>query len=140
MDLTAAARHDVVDPTGATFVGFDDDCRRTRTHAHPDRVDKVRPEHERAIKDSFQSLELNSLGFKPLFDAEWIAMSLPPPDLKGHPAAEYRSARVTSKAGLIAWEQAWAGEGVNAATIYEPRVFKPRLLADTNDRLVFMIP
>ena len=89
-------------------------------------------EKEWAVKDSFQSLELNSLGFEPLFDAEWIAMSPPPPDLKGHPAAEYRSARVTSKAGLIAWEQAWAGEGVNAAAISEPRLFKPRLLADTN--------
>jgi hypothetical protein len=89
-------------------------------------------EREWAVKDSFQSLELNSLGFEPLFDAEWIAMSPPPPDLKGHPAAKYRSAWVTSKAGLIAWEQAWAGEGVNAAAISEPRVFKPRLLADTN--------
>jgi hypothetical protein len=89
-------------------------------------------EKEWAVKDSFQSLELNSLGFEPLFDAEWIAMSPPPPDLKGHPAAEYHSARVTSKAGLIAWEQAWAGEGVNEAAISESRLFKPRLLADTN--------
>ena len=61
------------------------------------------------VKDSFQSLALHSLGFEPVFDAEWVAMSPPLPDLKGHPAAEYRSASVTSKAGLIAWEQAWAG-------------------------------
>jgi hypothetical protein len=72
-------------------------------------------EREWAVKDSFQSLELSSFGFEPLFDAEWIAIGPPPPDLKRHPAAEYRSARVTSKAGLIAWEEAWAGEGVNAA-------------------------
>jgi hypothetical protein len=37
---------------------------------------------------------------------------------------------VTSKAGLIAWEQSWAGEEVDAAAISEPRVFKPRLLVD----------
>jgi hypothetical protein len=43
-------------------------------------------ERERAVKDSFQSLELNSLGFEPFFDAEWIAMSPPPPGVKGHPA------------------------------------------------------
>src|SRR5215468_10079713 len=91
-------------------------------------------EREWAVKDSFQSLELNSLGFETLFDAEWIAMCAPPPDLK--PAAEYRSARVTSKAELIAWEQAWAGEAVNAAAISEPRLFKPRLLADTNNVFV----
>jgi hypothetical protein len=89
-------------------------------------------EREWAVKDSFQSLELNSLGFEPLFDAEWVAMNPPLPDLKDHSASEYRSATVTSKAGLIAWEQAWAGEGVNAAAISEPRVFMPRLLADTN--------
>src|SRR5215470_13880902 len=49
-------------------------------------------EREWAIKDSFQSLELDSLGFEPFFDAEWVAMSPPLPDLKDHPAAEYRSA------------------------------------------------
>jgi hypothetical protein len=93
-------------------------------------------EREWAVKDSFQSLELNSFGFEPLFDAEWVAMSPPPPDQKGHPAAEFRSASVTSKAGLIAWEQAWAGEEVNAAAVSKPRVFMPRLLTDTGVRFV----
>src|SRR5262249_41634942 len=40
-------------------------------------------DREWAVKDSFRSLELNSLGFEPLFDAEWIAMSPPLPDQKG---------------------------------------------------------
>jgi hypothetical protein len=57
---------------------------------------------EWVVKDSFQSLELNSLGFEPLFDAEWVAMSPPPPDRKGHLAAEYRTVCVASKAGLMA--------------------------------------
>ena len=83
------------------------------------------------VKDSFQSLDLNSLGFEPLFDAEWVALSGPPPDVK-HDPSEYHSTSVTSKAGLIAWEQAWAGEEVIAAALSEPRLFKPRLLADTN--------
>jgi hypothetical protein len=82
-----------------------------------------------AVKDSFQSLDLSSLGFEPLFDAEWVALSALPRDV--HPS-EYRWTRVTSKAGLIAWEQSWAGEEVNAAAISDPRVFKPRLLADPN--------
>jgi hypothetical protein len=83
------------------------------------------------VKDSFQSLDLNSLGFEPLFDAEWVALNGPPPDVKHDPLG-CRSTSVTSKAGLIAWEQSWAGEEVNAAAISEPRVFMPRLLADTN--------
>ena len=89
-------------------------------------------EREWAVKDSFQSLELNSLGFEPLFDAEWVARSPPLPEPSDHPAAEYRSASVTSNAGLIAWEQTWAGEGVNAAAVSESGVFMPRLPADTN--------
>jgi len=88
-------------------------------------------QREWVVKDSFQSLHLNSLGFEPLFDAEWIALSEPPPAVK-HDRSEFRSTRVTSKAGLVAWEQSWAGEEVNAAAIYEPRVFMPDLLADTN--------
>jgi hypothetical protein len=91
-------------------------------------------EREWAVKDSFRGLELNSLGFEPLFDAEWVAMTPPLPDLKGHPAAEYRLASVTSKAGLIAWEQAWAGEEVNATAVSKPRLFMPRLLADSRRR------
>ncbi len=49
-----------------------------------------------------------------------------------HNLPEYRPTIVTGKAGLIAWEQSWAGEEVNAAAISEPRLFRPRLLADTN--------
>jgi hypothetical protein len=85
------------------------------------------PPREWAVKDSFRSLDLSSLGFEPLFDAEWVALSALP--RAAHPS-EYRWTRVTSKAGLIAWEQSWGGEEVNAAAISEPRVFKPLLLAD----------
>jgi hypothetical protein len=81
------------------------------------------------VKDSFQSLDLDSLGFEPVFDAEWVALSGPPPDVD---PSEYRLTPVTSKAGLIAWEQSWAGEEVNAAAISERRIFMPGLLADTN--------
>jgi hypothetical protein len=91
------------------------------------------PQREWVVKDSFQSLDLNPLGFEPLFDAEGVALSGRPPDVK-HDPSEYRATSVTSKAGLIAWEQSWAGEEVNAATTSELRVFTPRLLADTNNR------
>ena len=86
-------------------------------------------QREWSVKDSFRSLDLKSLGFEPLFDAEWIALSGPLPDVA---RTEYRSTIVTSTAGLIAWEQSWAGEDVNAAATSGPRLFLPRLLADKN--------
>jgi hypothetical protein len=87
------------------------------------------------VKDSFHSLRLNSLGFEPLFDAEWIAMSGARPDVR-HNLPDYRSTIVTDEAGLIAWERSWAGEEAKAAAIPQPRVFMPRLLAD--DGIVFV--
>jgi hypothetical protein len=83
------------------------------------------------VKDSFHSLHLNSLGFEPLFDAEWIAMSGARPGVKDN-KSEYRPTIVTDEAGLIAWEKSWADEEVKAAARPEPRVFMPRLIADTN--------
>ena len=47
-------------------------------------------------------------------------------------ASSYRPVSHCRHPELIAWEQAWAGEGVNAAAISKPRVFMPQLLADTN--------
>jgi hypothetical protein len=88
------------------------------------------------VKDSFRSLDLKALGFEPLFDAEWIGLSRQPPDME---RSKYRSAIVTSKAGLIAWEQSWGGEEVNTAATSAPRVFMPRLLADTNVAFVSIL-
>jgi hypothetical protein len=87
------------------------------------------------VKDSFRCLRLNSLGFEPLFDAEWIAMSGARPDVR-HNLPDYRSTIVTDEAGLIAWEQSWAGEEANATAIPQPSVFMPSLLAD--DSVVFV--
>jgi len=115
-------------PDAVTVAGVE--AAPAQIEAIADLVGSTR-QREWVVKDSFQSLDLNSLGFEPLFDAEWVALSGPPPDVK-HDPLEYRSTSVTSKAGLIAWEQSWAGEEVNAAAISEPRVFMPRLLADTN--------
>jgi hypothetical protein len=87
------------------------------------------------VKDSFHCLPLNSLGFEPFFDAEWIAMNGTQPDM-GQNQPEYRSSIVTDEAGLIAWERSWAGEESKLAATPQPRIFVPRLLAD--DSIVFV--
>ena len=66
------------------------------------------------VNDSFHCLRLNSLGFEPLFDAEWIAMSGARPDVRHHQPGD-RSTTVTDEAGLSAWERSWAGEDAKAA-------------------------
>ena len=68
------------------------------------------------VKDSFHCLRLELLGFEPLFDAEWIAMSGARPDVRHHQPGD-RSTTVTDEAGLSAWERFWAGEDAKAAAI-----------------------
>jgi hypothetical protein len=115
-------------PDAVTIAGVE--AAPAQMEAIADLVGSTR-QREWVVKDSFQSLDLNSLGFEFLFDAEWVVLSRPPPDLK-HDPLKCRLTSVTSKSGLIAWEQSWAGEEANAAAMSEPRVFMPRLLADTN--------
>jgi hypothetical protein len=83
------------------------------------------------VKDSFHCLPLDSLGFEPLFDAEWIAMRGARPNVSHHRPGD-RSTIVTDEAGLRAWERSWAGDDAEPL----PRVFMPRLLAD--DGIVFV--
>lgn len=87
------------------------------------------------VKDSFHCLRLESLGFEPLFDAEWIAMSGARSGVRHYQAGD-RSTIVADEAGLSAWERSWVGEDAKAAAIPLPRVFMPRLLAD--DGIVFV--
>ncbi|GLH79181.1 hypothetical protein SSBR45G_40900 [Bradyrhizobium sp. SSBR45G] len=85
------------------------------------------------VKDSFHCLRLDLIGFEPLFDAKWIAMSGPRPD-----ATHHRPGTVVSDdAGLSAWERCWTGEDGKAPAKPLPRVFMPRLLAD--DGIVFVL-
>jgi hypothetical protein len=85
-----------------------------------------RPGGALAVKDSFRTLDLGSLGFRVLFEAEWIwrpaGRALPGAGIFGA-----RWARVRDPAELANWEQAWAGD--NAVGL--PRLFMPALLADT---------
>jgi hypothetical protein len=80
-----------------------------------------------AVKDSFASLDLEPLGFRPLFTAQWIWREAAPVPAT---AAEPWQA-VTDWDGLSAWEAAWRENGSPAAT----RVFLPGLLEDPSVRL-----
>jgi hypothetical protein len=113
-------------PDAVTTAGVD--AAPVQLKAIADLVGSTR-RREWFVKDSFHCLDLSPLGFEPLFDAEWIAMSGARPDVRPD-LSDYHSTAVTGEDGLTAWERAWAGQDANAAAIPEPRVFMPRLLAD----------
>ena len=75
-----------------------------------------------AIKDSYASLDLAPLGFRPLFDAQWIAHSR----AGSGDTTILRWRTVTDTASFAAWNAAW---GENAP-------FRPSLLAE--DDVVFL--
>jgi hypothetical protein len=72
------------------------------------------------VKDSYRSLALDSVGFAPLFDAQWIHR---PADLAA-PATRLDWRAVTDGPTLRDWESAWSG-GEHA-----PPLFLPAFLAD----------
>ncbi|HWA63021.1 MAG TPA: hypothetical protein VG939_16695 [Caulobacteraceae bacterium] len=74
-----------------------------------------------AVKDSFAALDLAGAGYRPLFEAQWIARD---PGAAASPGLDWRLVELADD--LLAWEVAWAG---GEAT--EPRVFPPALLGDT---------
>ena len=78
------------------------------------------------VKDSFQALQLDRLGFGRLFDATWIRRA---------PAAPAAAARlewrpVIDPQALGAWERAWSGGGDL------PSIFLPGLLSEPNVRIL----
>jgi len=77
---------------------------------------------EWGVKDSFCALDLGALGFRVLFQAEWIHLREP----ARRRDAGVRCTRVGSEAELAAWEAGWA-----VAPSVE-RIFRPALLDDSD--------
>ena len=76
--------------------------------------------HTFSVKDSYALLDLAPLGFRPLFDAEWIRLE--PGGTS--PGGGWR--RLTTPEELDRWEAVWRASGSPA----ELRVFVPALLDD----------
>lgn len=81
------------------------------------------------LKDSFYTLDLVPLGFRLLFEAQWLWRDGPKPeaDLPG-----VRWLQIQEASELAAWEKAWRGEPANEVTSSQPPMFPPALLADEN--------
>jgi hypothetical protein len=81
------------------------------------------------VKDSFCSLDLITLGFKPLFEARWLWRS-PFQPLPNRAASDLRWAWVKSALELARWETAWSGSQTPDILTRRPRLFLPTMLAD----------
>ena len=84
-----------------------------------------------AVKDSFASLDLLSMGFTVLFEAEWIF--LPRERLSTLRSAEPQWNFVRSEDSLDRWEHAWREANGDANTA---RVFVPALLENPDVAIV----
>lgn len=80
-------------------------------------------------KDAFETLNLAELGFRVLFEAEWIGLSpdaalsaAAPPNVAWTPA--------TTDAGLVAWEAVWRSAQTKSPGESLSRIFMPDLLDD----------
>jgi hypothetical protein len=74
-----------------------------------------------AVKDSFSMLELESRGFRTLFDAEWIYL----PDSRIEARTPARWEVVRGDLALAEWESAWSRSAGDAS---EDKIFLPALL------------
>lgn len=78
----------------------------------------------RSVKDSFNCLDLQAFGFKPLFSAKWLwAAALG--TLGREAAEEIHWMQITDDADLVRWEQAWCPPAERG----NPRTFRPSLLS-----------
>jgi hypothetical protein len=119
-------------PDVVTLTGAEDALLQVETIAAL--IDPLR-EGEWAVKDSFQSLDLQDLGFSPLFDAEWIHATPQDPQMRKdsmHP----RWRRLETEVELSSWDRAW--RDANGDPMSHP-IFLPRLLHEPDIRFVAIL-
>jgi hypothetical protein len=89
---------------------------------------------EWGVKDSFATLDLTALGFRPLLEATWIWRSAALPAPAERPAG-VRWAAITNEVELAHWEAAWRGAPAEAVAPAD-RLFLPGLLDEPDVRLI----
>jgi hypothetical protein len=84
------------------------------------------------VKDSFDCLRLQPLGFRPLFRAEWLSASALG-SIGRREAEDVRWVGVRDEPDLARWERAWRGSADDAAS----RTFRAGLLAVPGIQFVY---
>jgi len=81
-----------------------------------------------SIKDSYVCLDLSSLGFTQLFQAEWLWRDPVPMPIR-EAVSGLGWTQVATATELIEWERAWTGDPRNEAAVRTTRQFPEQLLA-----------
>ena len=87
------------------------------------------------VKDSFNTLDLTSLGFQPAFEASWLWRETSSP-LRKPATSSLRWTYIQTEPELAKWEAAWNGDLSNNSSTSQPRLFLPTMLA--NPGIVFI--
>lgn len=88
-----------------------------------------------SVKDSFQNLDLDDLGFSPLFEAQWLSLA----EARGGDGRDVDDVQWTTIGdghGLDSWELAWRKAN---AEVGSALLFKPELLDRNDIRFVMAI-
>ena len=89
---------------------------------------EARPDFPHAVKDSFRKLDLEPLGFRQLFDAQWFARApMPIPENLLGKASHWQC--LTTEPELVAWEKAWREAGEHEDILQTP-MFPAELLRE----------
>jgi hypothetical protein len=89
---------------------------------------EARSDFPHAVKDSFNNLDLEQLGFMQLFDAQWYARApVPIPEYLLGNAGHWQC--LSTEPELVAWEKAWRQAGEHE-DILETSMFPAKLLGD----------
>jgi len=88
-----------------------------------------------AVKDSFSCLDLGCLGFRLLFEAEWISLNLSELELIPLPAG-YSSTEIHTASELNAWENVWRGDESSAAGEPNGGIFRASLLTQNGIKFI----
>jgi hypothetical protein len=86
-----------------------------------------------AVKDSFSMLDLESRGFRMLFDAEWIYLPVSQMKEIASPRTSARWEIVRNDLALTEWESAWSR---SAGDTSKARIFLPSLLENKDVAVV----
>ena len=80
-----------------------------------------------SLKDSYACLDLHSLGFTQLFQAEWMWRD-PHPSEAGNAASRLAWSKVRTATELLEWEDAWSDDSMNDKAAHRMRQFPGQLL------------
>lgn len=114
--------HQTPPPFHSNLVVLSPDTTQTDVEAYVSELGRRLPTGGWSLKDSYACLDLHSLGFTQLFQAEWIWRD-PHPSEARNAAPRLAWAKVRTATELLEWEDAWSGGVVGLSNVFSSQAF-----------------